>query len=55
MNTMTSSPNDSTQANAFAEIVGGFADGVTNNFSQLIEAQPEDQLKTVAPLYSARP
>ena len=42
---MASNPGDSTAAGAFSTIVGGFADTVASNFSQPIQAQPEDQLK----------
>ncbi len=40
-----STTSDSTPQAKFVQIIGGFADAVTNNFKQPISAQPEDQLK----------
>ena len=37
--------SDSTTTAAFVDIVSAFADTVSNNFKQLVPAQPEDQLK----------
>ena len=45
---MTTRPNttsDSTPQASFAQVIGSFADAVTDNFKQLVSAQPEDQLK----------
>ena len=46
---MTSKPStasDSTPQARLAQIIGNFAEAVTNNFKQPISAQPEDQLKS---------
>ena len=40
-----STASDSTLQARFVQIIGSFADAVTNNFKQPISAQPEDQLK----------
>ena len=42
---MSNISGDSTTVGAFAASVGSFADAVTGNFSQPVQAQPEDQLK----------
>jgi len=41
-----STASESTPHDRFVQIVGSFADAVTDNFKQPISAQPEDQLKT---------
>ena len=40
-----STASESTPQAKFVQIVGSFADAVTNNFKQPTSAQPEDQLK----------
>ncbi len=45
MTVQPSTTSDSAPEAGFLQIVGGFADAVTNNFKQPISAQPEDQLK----------
>ena len=45
MTVQPSTTSDSAPEAGFLQIIGGFADAVTNNFKQPISAQPEDQLK----------
>ena len=45
MTVKPSTTSDSTPQARFVQIIGSFADAVTNNFKQPISAQPEDQLK----------
>ena len=45
MTVQPSATSDSAPEVGFLQIIGGFADAVTNNFKQPISAQPEDQLK----------
>ena len=45
MTVKPSTTSDSTPQTRFVQIIGSFADAVTNNFKQPISAQPEDQLK----------
>ena len=44
-NTIRSMTSDATTTAAFVDIVSAFANTVSNNFKQLVHAQPEDQLK----------
>ena len=46
MTVKPSSASDSTPRARLVQIVGNFADAVTDNFNQPISAQPEDQLKS---------
>ena len=48
MTVQPSTTSDSAPEAGFLQIIGGFADAVTNNFKQPISAQPEDQLKAPA-------
>ena len=45
MTVKPSTTSDSTLQARFVQVIGSFADTVTNNFKQPISAQPEDQLK----------
>ena len=45
MTVKPSTTSNSTLQARFVQIIGNFADTVTNNFKQPISAQPEDQLK----------